>query len=345
MSPLTRRQLFGAAAGFVLCGTGMALPARAVTINPRESWAVDRPPTGPLESENVRFLLVHHSASRNGHTGADAPGIIRSFYDYHTSDEKGWNDVAYNFLIDSDGGIWEGRAGSLTGPVAGDATGGNQGFSQLVCVIGDYSTARPTQASLTSLVSLLAWLADRYGISTTPGAEVMFTSRGSNKHPAGTSIITPTITGHREMSYTTCPGNNLNAYVAGGLTADVEMARTGSVPTPTTAPTTSSTSTTPVAASSTVPPSAAVIPSIPVMPASSASFPASTTTVPTTTSSAAPTTSLPDPSTTVPVAVAVSAGGSVVPTGIIATAGAFVISGASLLLWRHRRMREAEPPE
>ncbi|HEY7824423.1 MAG TPA: N-acetylmuramoyl-L-alanine amidase, partial [Acidimicrobiia bacterium] len=111
----------------------------------------------------MRFLIVHHSASRNGHSGADAPGILRSFYDYHTSAEKGWNDIAYNFLIDADGGIWEGRAGSLDGPVAGDATGGNQGFSQLVCIIGDYNTARPSQASLSSLVWLLAWLADRYG--------------------------------------------------------------------------------------------------------------------------------------------------------------------------------------
>ncbi len=185
------------------------MPSRAAAINPRETWATNRPPLGPLDEEDVRFLIVHHSASRNGHTGGDAPGIIRSFYDYHTSPEKGWNDIAYNFLIDADGGIWEGRAGSLDGAVAGDATGGNQGFSQLVCIIGDYNTAQPSQASLSSLVWLLAWLADRYDISTSPGAEVTFTSRGSNKHPAGDSVTTPTITGHRTMSQTTCPGENL----------------------------------------------------------------------------------------------------------------------------------------
>lgn len=100
----------------------------------------------------MKFLLVHHSASRNGHSTADAPGILRSFYDYHTGPEKGWNDIAYNFLIDAGGGIWEGRSGSFDGPVAGDATGGNQGFTQLVCLIGDYNVAQPSIASLSSPV-------------------------------------------------------------------------------------------------------------------------------------------------------------------------------------------------
>lgn len=96
-------------------------------INPRSAWAIDRPPKGPLPAEDVRFLLVHHSASQAGHTPEQAPAILRSFYDDHTSAENGWSDIAYNFLIDSGGGIWEGRSGSIAGAVAGDATGGNQG--------------------------------------------------------------------------------------------------------------------------------------------------------------------------------------------------------------------------
>jgi hypothetical protein len=196
-----------------------------------------------MAEEDVRFLIVHHSASWNGHRGADAPSILRSFYDYHTSPDKGWNDIAYNFLIDSEGGVWEGRAGSLDGPVAGDATGGNQGFAQLVCIIGDYDDAEPTRASLSSLVLLLAWLADRYHISTAPPAQARFTSRGSNRHPPGVEVVTPTITGHRFMSQTSCPGDSLNAYVTDGLMADVETLRTSltptTVPATTSAPTTS----------------------------------------------------------------------------------------------------------
>ena len=241
---LSRRQFIATAGGLALGATTLglgSLRASAISINPRSSWAVDRPPKGPLESEDSRFLIVHHSGSRNGHTSADAPAILRSFYDYHTGSEKGWNDIAYNFLIDSGGGIWEGRAGSLDGPVAGDATGGNQGFAQLVCVIGDYNKAQPSSASLSSLVSLLAWLADRDSIVTAPGSEVTFTSRGSNKWPVGVEVVTPTITGHRTMSQTTCPGANLNSYVTGSLMADATAFRVGQAASPPTEPATSTT--------------------------------------------------------------------------------------------------------
>jgi hypothetical protein len=279
----TRRRFLKAASGLAVAtavGVGQGR-AQALSINPRSAWAVDRPPLGPLDPETVKFLIVHHSASRNGHTSADAPSVLRSFYDFHTSSEKGWNDIAYNFLIDSGGGVWEGRAGSLDGPVAGDATGGNQGFSQLVCVIGDYNAAQPSSASLTSLVSLLAWLADRYDVATSPGSTVTFKSRGSSRWPAGTRVKTATITGHRTMSHTTCPGDNLNSYVVGGLMADVTAARGGEVVTPTTQATTTST-----VASSTTTTTASATP----------------TTADTTTSTTAPTTttSLPEPSTTTP---------------------------------------------
>jgi hypothetical protein len=159
---------------------------------------------------------------------------LRSFYDYHTSPEKGWNDIAYNFLIDSGGGIWEGRAGSIAGSVAGDATGGNQGFSQLVCLIGDFNVSSPSGAALGSLVGLLAWLADKHGVPTVPGSQVSFTSKGSNLWPAGATVTTPTITGHRSMSATSCPGSNLNQIVATSLTGDVNAARTGSGASPST---------------------------------------------------------------------------------------------------------------
>lgn len=320
-------------------------PARALSINPRSSWATNRPPKGPLAAEEVRFLLVHHSASRNGHTGADAPAILRSFYDFHTG-EKGWNDIAYNFLIDADGGIWEGRAGSMAGPVAGDATGGNQGFSQLVCVIGDYNAVQPTPSSLDSLVLLLAWLADRYGVSTAPGAEVSFVSRGSNKWPAGTTVTTPTITGHRTMSKTTCPGDHLNAYVVGGLTGDVDQVRGGAAPATTAPPTTAAattsppasaptTSTTRVTTTTTTP--ATTTTSTTTSSSTTSPTPTSTTTRVTTTIRVDATT----PPTTQPPIAASPLLGEGDPSPVLLTgAGAMVVVGAGLVLWRYRRIRD-----
>jgi hypothetical protein len=300
LASFTRRQLLSTATGLRRTGPATAAPG----VRPRHEWAIDRPPKGPLDKEDVRFLIVHHSASHNGHASAEAPAILRSFYDFHTS-ARGWDDIAYNFLIDADGGIWEGREGSLEFPVAGDATGGNQGFSQLVCVIGDYNTAQPSPASLKALVSLLAWLAERYDISTTAGSEVSFVSRGSNRHPTGSEVVTPTITGHRTMSRTTCPGDNLNDYVVNGLMGDVDAIRIAAVPTTTSVPSTTTT-----------------------VPPTTSSVRVDTTDAPTTASV---------PSTTIPLAAVTS------PTdysvGIIAGTGAVVVLGIGVAAWRYRRMR------
>ena len=208
--------------------------APGLAIHPRADWAGDnRPPKGPISTEEVRFLLVHHTAGSNSYDAASVPGQIKGMYDFHTGAEKGWPDVAYNFLIDRFGGVWEARAGSLDGPVSGDATGGNQGFSQLVSLMGDFSTREPTAEALASLRATLAWLADRSGLDTSPGTEVTFESKGSNRHNVGAQVKTPTINGHRSMSQTSCPGEALFGYVQGTLTADVHALRSGE-PQPTT---------------------------------------------------------------------------------------------------------------
>ena len=336
MGPLTRRQFIATTAGLSLAANAFVSPATDLTVNPRSSWDSDRPPTGPLSSEDVKFLIVHHSASHNGHTSADTPDILRGWFDYHTGPDRGWNDIAYNFIIDSEGVMWEGRQGSLAGAVAGDATGGNQGYTQLVCVIGDFNTGQPTGAALDSLRTMLAWLADRHGVSTAPGAQVTFTSRGSNRWSAGTEVATPTIGGHRDMSKTSCPGDSLYSYVVGGLTADVEAARGGGSPAPTTtspttttaapttttttAPTTTETSTTTTTLTSTT------------VPTTSTSLANTTTTSPTAISS--PPTTVP---TTTPVAVDEIETTSGIPV-VLTGSAVLVVAGTGLLLWRQRRM-------
>lgn len=179
-------------------------------ILPRDTWGANLPPTELMTSEtpdDVRFLLVHHSASPNDYSPEQSIRYLQSFYHYHTSDEKGWPDIAYNFLVDRHGRIFEGRQGSIESPVRGDATGGSQGFALLTCFIGDHRDVAPTEAARSAMVALLAWLADSYRIDPSPGSTAEFVSRGSNLHPEGKEVVTPTITGHRTMSRTTCPGD------------------------------------------------------------------------------------------------------------------------------------------
>lgn len=241
------RLLVGGAAltGATLLGPPTARAAVPVapglTIQPRSNWAGEgRQPTGPLAPESVEFLLVHHTASANG---ADPISTMRGAYAFHTGPEKGWPDVAYNFFIDHNGVTWEGRAGSIAGPIEASATGGSQGFAQLVCLLGDFTEVLPTPAALSSLNQVLAWLADRYEIAVGPTEATSFVSRGSNRWPEGSVVETNTVAGHRDMSQTACPGDTFYPYLVANVPAEVAALLSAGAPPVTTPPTTTSAST------------------------------------------------------------------------------------------------------
>lgn len=199
-------------------------------LRPRASWArgLGEVPVMPHENDgDVRILLVHHTASTNRYEPAEVAGILASFHRYHTGPEKRWPDIAYNFLVDRFGVVWEGRSGSIDSPVIPDATGGNQGFSQLVCLVGDHTVEEPTPEARRSVAIMLAWLADRYGVATEPGSRARFVSRGSNLLPAGTAVDLPTIAAHRQVSQTTCPGDAAFAWVRDLLPPEVHALRSG----------------------------------------------------------------------------------------------------------------------
>lgn len=207
-------------------GPDPALLTREPVVQPRAAWAGSSCPVrGALPAEaagDVRFLLVHHTADPgNDYTAAQVPALLRGMYGYHVGSQKQWADLAYNFLVDRYGRIWEGRAGSLGAPVIPAATGGAQGYAQLGCFLGDHSTVPPTPQAQASMISLLAWLARRYGVDTSPGATTSFVSRGSNRWPAGTPVRTRTLEGHRSMSLTTCPGDAAYALVLDAFPAAV----------------------------------------------------------------------------------------------------------------------------
>ncbi len=214
-------------------------------IAPRHAWA-DADPTGPLEAEasgDVRFLLVHHTASSNDYTADDVPGLLRSFYGYHTGPEKNWPDIAYNFMVDRFGGVWEARAGSIDSPIKGSATGGSQGFALLCCLVGNHDEAPPTPEAVASLARLLGWLAETYDIAIGPDQTTTFVSRGSSRWPEGSTVTTPTISGHRDMSSTTCPGDHVVELIPTEIIPAAQQAA-GQTPPPTTEPPTTEAPTT-----------------------------------------------------------------------------------------------------
>lgn len=242
MGSVSRRAVLAAGVGTaVALGLGHPGPYAAAapaqpTIRPCGDWAQGRTATGHRAEEDVRFLIIHHSESPNTDAEGAIPGRLRSFFDYHTR-AKGWPDVAYNFFVDPFGTIWEGRVGSLAGPVRGDATGGNQGFSQLCCFVGDHSATPPTDAALTAMAALVAWLAGRYAIDLGAGPTIGFTSRGSNRWPAGTAVTTDPVVGHRDMSQTSCPGDALYPLVRSRILPAAQVLTGAHGPTRTPTPT------------------------------------------------------------------------------------------------------------
>lgn len=241
---LSRRTLVAATALLPvagLTGRGIVDAPRAAAaapqppIRPRADWARDLTPKGPLEDEtDVRFLLVHHTVTPNTDTAEQIPERLRQIFRFHTAKERGWADVAYNFFVDRHGTIWEGREGSLTRPVKGDATGGSQGFALLCCFVGDFTAEVPTPEAMAAMTTLLAWLAAREGLDLVE--PVTFTSRGSNKWRKGAEVTTEQVAGHRDMSATACPGDALYPLVREQLLPQARALVAGPTPSPTPTP-------------------------------------------------------------------------------------------------------------
>jgi hypothetical protein len=197
------------------------------TIYSRAQWGANEPwrDGPPRYNSTILQAHVHHSASSNGYSQADVPALIRSFYRYHTK-SLGWSDIAYNFLVDSFGTIWEGRYGGIDRAVRGAHTLGFNNNSTGFCVIGNLDSAQPTQPTLDSLARLAAWKLSPYGRDPQGWTDVK--SEGSDKFPNGKVVRLPVIDGHRDTNDTACPGGNLYAKLGGirSATAGVIAAAT-----------------------------------------------------------------------------------------------------------------------
>lgn len=143
----------------------------------RAQWGA-KPPKEPLRSITMPTprLWVHHTA---GHEHGAAG--VRSIQAFHQG-TKGWNDIAYSFLIDTDGTVYEGR-----GPgKAGAHTEGDNSRSHAICLMGNFMDVAPTAAAVDALVSFA-------------------------RHGRDQGWWVPTLGGHRDApgAQTDCPGDKL----------------------------------------------------------------------------------------------------------------------------------------
>ncbi|HEY5386808.1 MAG TPA: peptidoglycan recognition protein, partial [Thermoleophilia bacterium] len=175
----------------------------------RQAWGANESlRASPPSYATVKMAFIHHTASGNDYTKADAPAIVRGIYAYHTK-TLGWSDIGYNFLIDRFGTIYEGRYGGVTKGVIGAQVLGFNTGSTGISVIGTYSSEAPPAAALTSLENLLAWKLSLSGLD--PRGSVQMTCGSTEKFKAGATVTLPVIAGHRDANYTECPGDQLYA--------------------------------------------------------------------------------------------------------------------------------------
>ena len=154
-------------------------------------------------------VVVHHTAGTNNYSAGQSASIVRGIYYYHAV-VLDWGDIGYNFLVDKFGTVFEGRSGSVAAPagrmsIGAHARGVNTG-TMGISMMGDYSTVSPSDAQLSSVGKMAGWFLKRAGISDVTGwagLHVWTTER----YQAGSTISMPRILGHRDVGYTTCPGN------------------------------------------------------------------------------------------------------------------------------------------
>ncbi len=172
--------------------------------------AAERERVWPSEYDSIKKIIVHHTATtvrdmdNDGVLNADDyRTAIRAIYHYHTNTRK-WGDIGYQFIIDPDGGVWEGRFGG-DGVVGGHAwrdkacsrfSTGSLGFNKGtigIALLGTFTDASITPAAKEALVELIAKKSWEFEVQ-----------------PAGNSFFNdqtyPNIIGHRDVDCTACPG-------------------------------------------------------------------------------------------------------------------------------------------
>jgi hypothetical protein len=165
----------------------------------------------PEYASSVRNAFVHHTVNINTYAASDSAAIVRGIYYMHTHSD-GWCDIGYNFLVDRFGQVFEGRYGGITKAVIGAQAGGFNTGSTGVALIGQFQpgadppVGTPSAAMTDALTKLLAWKLAYHGVD--PRALVTVVSSGSTRYPAGQAVTLNTISGHRDVSQTSCPGDN-----------------------------------------------------------------------------------------------------------------------------------------
>lgn len=164
------------------------LPELQVPVVPRSAWGA-RPPQAKMQRHRPRRLTLHHSGVFLGDNSL-APARMRQHQNWHMDNpDNNFPDIAYHFVVDRAGTVYEGRDWRYRGDTATeyDPTG-----HFLVCCEGDFNSQQPTREQLAAAVALFAWASQKWDIRPRR------------------------LAGHADYATTTCPGANLERLLGNG---------------------------------------------------------------------------------------------------------------------------------
>ncbi len=157
--------------------------------------------TWPLEkSPEIKKFIVHHTGEYIDEK-RNPKELMRAIYYFHTI-SRGWGDIGYNYVIDKQGNIYEGRAG---GPqIVGAHTAYHNLSSIGISLMGNFNIEIPTKAQMDVLKLLIADHSNRFNVNPV-GSQYFLGMNSFN------------ISGHKDVARkghgTACPGKNLHAML------------------------------------------------------------------------------------------------------------------------------------
>ncbi|XP_062620919.1 peptidoglycan recognition protein 1-like [Saccostrea cucullata] len=118
----------------------------------RNEWGAIEPrgKVNDLQKLPKYVIIIHSASTERALTENQCAAEVRSYQIYHMYN-KGWSDIAYNFLIGEDGNVYEGRGWGKEGA----HTLGHNKESIGICFIGNFEKRLPNQRALKAAKDLI----------------------------------------------------------------------------------------------------------------------------------------------------------------------------------------------
>ncbi len=163
----------------------------------------------PSDWQPIERIVLHDTGCNTDsnpvcNNNIDPISTIQAIYRYHAV-TRGWGDIGYNYIIDQQGRIYEGRYGgngSRGAHTYYDRASDNFNFGSIgIAILGNYTNAKPSDAVYKSLARLVGWLGALNGLD--PAGQHSSFIWNATKGGFKTLYSGPVVVGHKDLE----PGN------------------------------------------------------------------------------------------------------------------------------------------